>query len=402
LGGADPDRLQALQLATKKLFQSIIDIGEHGRATRRPLRFAQLVAETDLASQLLTEAIDAFRAPGRSFLVPAFPSPINDETVVDISHEALIRQWNKLSTPRGWLWEEQQDAEAWRQLRARTEAFVQNRRLLDPREAQELTSFWQRRRSIAWLRRYHQPTSGVPDDRDSAESLALNADQLLKASRHLHRRRKIAQYLFFSLSVLSLFSSWILYFYFKAREEERTAIEFQRLSVETIKLTTDQLQQIDRLIAEKAPASEISGLITQAQKSIDAQSDAIATVTQRPPPQQAPPPRVYIHITDEAQRPAAQQLAKKLEQIRIEDMAVVVPGIQLVKGFDSKSVLRCFRSQECQPDGSSLVQTINGLLKTPQVTFEDLSKTYGQSTAIGPRHFELWFGPGRITLAQSG
>jgi hypothetical protein len=57
LGGAEatPDRRQALQLATKRLFQSLVDIGEDGRATRRPLRFAQLSAETGMVPELLTE-----------------------------------------------------------------------------------------------------------------------------------------------------------------------------------------------------------------------------------------------------------------------------------------------------------------------------------------------------------
>ena len=46
------------------------------------------------------KVVDAFRAPGCNFLAPGFdpanPRPLTADTIVDISHESLIRQWRAI------------------------------------------------------------------------------------------------------------------------------------------------------------------------------------------------------------------------------------------------------------------------------------------------------------------
>jgi hypothetical protein len=42
------------------------------------------------------------------------------------------------------------------------------------------------------------------------------------------------------------------------------------------------------------------------------------------------------------------------------------------------------------------------LLTSPTLRLEDFSQTrYGETGAIRPRHYEVWFAPGAITLAQT-
>jgi hypothetical protein len=50
--------------------------------------------------------IDVFRAPGRSFLMPPHGVALVGDSVIDISHESLIRQWGRLRT---WV---EEDAES--------------------------------------------------------------------------------------------------------------------------------------------------------------------------------------------------------------------------------------------------------------------------------------------------
>src|SRR5260370_30055217 len=52
-------------------------------------------------------------------------------------------------------------------------------------------------------------------------------------------------------------------------------------------------------------------------------------------------PRVYIHIRDESQRPAAQTIEKALES-----KGFTVPGIQKVNTGPNKTEVRFFRSSE--------------------------------------------------------
>jgi hypothetical protein len=57
--------------------------------------------------------IEAFRKTERNFLTPDPSKSIGSDSIIDISHESLIRQWSKLS---GWLDAEAQDAQSWRRL----------------------------------------------------------------------------------------------------------------------------------------------------------------------------------------------------------------------------------------------------------------------------------------------
>jgi PQQ-dependent catabolism-associated CXXCW motif protein len=85
--------------------------GAGGRAVRRPVSIADVAAIAEAPINDLLPVIEAFRAPGRNFLTPLPPEPLNPETIIDISHESLIRQWVKL---RRWVREEYQSAEAYR------------------------------------------------------------------------------------------------------------------------------------------------------------------------------------------------------------------------------------------------------------------------------------------------
>jgi energy-coupling factor transporter ATP-binding protein EcfA2 len=140
---------------TERLFRALIDINAEGRAIRRPLTFGHLVAVCDIGADDLRKIIDVFRADGVSFLTPFFPMPIEDKTVIDISHEALIRCWSRISDPlNGWLRREFQDGLVWRSLLIDAQAFAQDSRyVLAPaatRQRLNALNEW----NPAWSERY--------------------------------------------------------------------------------------------------------------------------------------------------------------------------------------------------------------------------------------------------------
>ena len=57
--------------------------------------------------------IDVFRKPSRSFLMPPAGEALEPETVIDISHESLMRVWQRLNK---WADEEAQSARIYRRL----------------------------------------------------------------------------------------------------------------------------------------------------------------------------------------------------------------------------------------------------------------------------------------------
>ena len=87
----------------ERLFKCLTERGPDNREIRRPTPLARLAAIASAEPDEVIAVIDAFRAPGRSFLMPPHGVPLEGDSVIDISHESLIRQWGRLRT---WVEEE--------------------------------------------------------------------------------------------------------------------------------------------------------------------------------------------------------------------------------------------------------------------------------------------------------
>jgi len=82
------------QKAGEALFRSITQVSKN-RRLRKPLPLGEIADLTGDSIEHLKKVAGAFAAEGRSFLVIS-PGPLNRDSIIDISHEALIRQWARL------------------------------------------------------------------------------------------------------------------------------------------------------------------------------------------------------------------------------------------------------------------------------------------------------------------
>jgi hypothetical protein len=139
----------------ERLFRALTDINAEGQAIRRPQTFAELVAVTGSDKPRLQAIIDSFRAEGISFLTPYGNAPIKPGTLVDISHEALIRRWRKIADPvEGWLQRERKDGLIWQSLVLQAESFERNpENVLSPATTDERKS-WLDGCTSVWAERY--------------------------------------------------------------------------------------------------------------------------------------------------------------------------------------------------------------------------------------------------------
>lgn len=97
----------------ERLFRSLTVKGEDNRGIRRPTRVDQLAAISGEDGQVLTTVIEAYRKPGVTFLMPGEETPLQEDTVIDLSHESLMRVWQRL---RRWVDTEAQSARIYRRL----------------------------------------------------------------------------------------------------------------------------------------------------------------------------------------------------------------------------------------------------------------------------------------------
>jgi formylglycine-generating enzyme required for sulfatase activity len=149
----DPER----RYAVERLFRALTDLNAEGHAVRRPQIFRDLVALTEIDEEKLQAIIDALRRDGVSFLTPYAQRSVTENTVIDISHEALIRCWNRLADPQdGWLRHEFDDGLIWRSLVVEAKGFETSKgRVLSPATTDERWTWWQQRKlNSIWAKRH--------------------------------------------------------------------------------------------------------------------------------------------------------------------------------------------------------------------------------------------------------
>ena len=78
------------------VFRNLTEVSAEGRMVRRPQKLSRLVEVANVSADDVISVIDRFREPGRSFLMPPMPEQLKPASIIDISHESLIRQWPKL------------------------------------------------------------------------------------------------------------------------------------------------------------------------------------------------------------------------------------------------------------------------------------------------------------------
>ncbi|TRX47258.1 hypothetical protein FNH22_30180 [Fulvivirga sp. M361] len=98
---------------TSTIFKALTERGEADQGIRRPVRVEELCQLTEAPQEVIIGIINLFRTSGRSFLMPPSDVRITANTVIDISHESLMRIWVRLTQ---WVREEKQASETYLRL----------------------------------------------------------------------------------------------------------------------------------------------------------------------------------------------------------------------------------------------------------------------------------------------
>ena len=82
------------------LFKCITEKGPDNRGIRRPLQLERIakIAEVDWTE--MAKVVEVFRRPDRSFLMPSSERELQPNSPIDISHESLMRKWDRL---KAWV-----------------------------------------------------------------------------------------------------------------------------------------------------------------------------------------------------------------------------------------------------------------------------------------------------------
>ena len=141
------------QKVAQVLFRSLTEYVGGRRDMRRPTRLDKVADLAGVSLEQVTEVVEVFRKPGRCFLTPDASIPLAADTMLDISHESLIRQWHRL---KKWNEEEGEWARQYRRLEDRAQEWEKGNASLLPKLELEIASDWKKsaRPTAQWAQRY--------------------------------------------------------------------------------------------------------------------------------------------------------------------------------------------------------------------------------------------------------
>jgi len=241
---------------TRRIFQAITERGGDERGIRRPTRMDRLCRIVDGAPEDVKLVLDAYRRVGRTFVMPTEGMELTGETVVDISHESLMRVWRRLSH---WVEEESQNARIYTRLAETAELYEQELAGVyrDPdlaialawREHSEPSEAWAKRyrkgfrKAIEFLDESYETTRAEEIAQEEARQRELEQAKLVAK---LQARAKKRLSVLLGCIALAFIGSVVMYF--DSLEQRRIAEENRLAAVSNA--------QKSELLAEAAAKSE--------------------------------------------------------------------------------------------------------------------------------------------------
>jgi hypothetical protein len=328
------------------LFRVITDIThDNRRIRRRSLR--DILQLTGRTRNQLEPVIEAFARTGRNFLTKS-PGSLSEQSVIDISHEALLRQWELL---RGWL-----DDEAAKRRTLRT--------------LEDTASEWRRQRDHgSYLYRGFRL--------EEAEKLEGRLSELgvefLTASRRSKRRRQLVAWSSIIPAVLAL----VLGLGYKVRADAAAHTQAAVQAAEKVakdQLVKQQEESSRRIEQERIQTAKAYTCLVKEECAAETLNSIKATVNK------IGKTLLYVQIVNESQRAFAKQLQEKLGS------DYLVLGVERVRAVPSRSEVRYFhRSDSEQAEAlNNRVSTLLGM----QDSRAKLIPGYGEK--VPPKQFEIW------------
>ena len=138
----------------ESLFKTITEKGNDNRGIRHPTSITDVALIAKTSIDQVKKIIEPFRASGRSFVTPSFDVELSDDSIIDLSHESLMRIWTKL---RIWVEEEWDAVQMYTRLSEASEMYQLGKTGLWRPPDLQLAINWRDKQkpTLSWAKRYN-------------------------------------------------------------------------------------------------------------------------------------------------------------------------------------------------------------------------------------------------------
>jgi len=214
------------------LFKNTTEKNQDNQEMRRPVKVGVIAELADASEKEVVNVVNHFRKSGRSFLMPGAHVSLNSNSIIELSHESMMRIWNRLS---GWVDEEHESAGMYKRISEAAAMYqIGKTGLWRPPDLQ-LALNWQKKQkpTRTWAQRYDIAFERAIVFLDTSR---ITYDAELKNQEMLQRRRlrraRVTSLILGSAFIVALF----FFFYgltqqIKAEQQAAIAIEQENIAL---------------------------------------------------------------------------------------------------------------------------------------------------------------------------
>ncbi len=242
-----------------RLFRTITVRTEDGRELRRPARVSAIASQTGCTVEEIIHVADVFRSPDYSFITPSSEVSLNKDSVIDLSHESIIKLWVTL---RKWLDDEDASKRLYLQLASAAEHYQEGKGKLWTAPDLLMALKWrdENQPTLAWAEKIDPAFERTMLFlKNSEEEYAVQEEYNRKAGKNKIKRSRLIAGLLGIIVLLTLIALGTLYS-LRNRSEKQKSVALQ-LKVEAVAYTgilRDSLRQLSDTLftAEQMAGSE--------------------------------------------------------------------------------------------------------------------------------------------------
>ncbi len=228
------------------LFKAITEKSDESQGTRRPTKIGVIAELAEVPEKQVIDVVEKFREAGRSFLMPSYSVALNSESIIELSHESLMRIWTRLST---WVDEEFESARMYKRVSDASAMYQIGKTSLWRPPDLQLALNWQKKQNPTrpWAQRYdiafERAIVFLDTSRITFEAELKNQEML---QRRMLRRARVTNI------VLGIFLLVSIGFFFyglinniQMKKEQQSAIIARDIAQQQTKLAVEQKIKAD-------------------------------------------------------------------------------------------------------------------------------------------------------------
>jgi len=258
----------------ESMFKTITEKGNDNRGIRHPTSINDIASISKSTVDEVIGVINPFRAAGRSFISPSYEIALNGNSIIDLSHESLMRIWNKLKV---WVDEEWNAVQMYMRLSEASEMYqVGSTGLWRPPDLQLALNWREKQKpTLSWAQRYNPAFErAVVYLETSNKEFKAEEENKVKLQKRQLRRSKIFAIVLGSAAILGMgLTVYSQMMKTEAVKQEQEASKQREIAVEQQSIAEEQT-----IIAkEKEQEALVQKEVADEQKQIAVEKEQEAT-----------------------------------------------------------------------------------------------------------------------------